>query len=65
MTAKATYHFDSKTILITGGAGDIGQATARRFATDGAGVVLLDWEQREKVGSGWVEGSQHRLYNYN
>ncbi|MBV8885863.1 MAG: SDR family oxidoreductase [Chroococcidiopsidaceae cyanobacterium CP_BM_RX_35] len=42
MTAKATYHFAGKTILITGGAGDIGRATARRFAADGAGVVLLD-----------------------
>lgn len=42
MMAKATYHFAGKTILITGGAGDIGQATARRFATDGASVVLLD-----------------------
>jgi NAD(P)-dependent dehydrogenase (short-subunit alcohol dehydrogenase family) len=42
MTAKATYHFAGKTILITGGAGEIGRATARRFAADGAGVVLLD-----------------------
>lgn len=42
MTAKATYNFAGKTILITGGAGDIGQATARRFARDGAGVVLVD-----------------------
>ncbi|MEH2155382.1 SDR family NAD(P)-dependent oxidoreductase [Nostoc sp.] len=42
MTAKASYHFAGKTILITGGAGDIGRATAQRFAADGAGVVLLD-----------------------
>lgn len=42
MTAKASYHFAGKTILITGGAGDIGRATAHRFAADGAGVVLLD-----------------------
>lgn len=42
MTAKASYHFEGKKILITGGAGDIGQATARRFAANGAGVVLLD-----------------------
>lgn len=42
MPATATYHFTDKTILITGGAGDIGRATAHRFAAAGAGVVLLD-----------------------
>ncbi|NMG22081.1 SDR family NAD(P)-dependent oxidoreductase [Brasilonema bromeliae] len=42
MTAKAQDRFAGKTILITGGAGDIGKATAHRFAGDGADVVLLD-----------------------
>ena len=42
MVATATYDFKGKTILITGGAGEIGRATARRFARDGAGIVLLD-----------------------
>jgi NAD(P)-dependent dehydrogenase (short-subunit alcohol dehydrogenase family) len=42
MTVKATYQFAGKTIVITGGAGDIGKATAQRFAANGAGVVLLD-----------------------
>ena len=42
MAVHATYNFAGRTILITGGAGDIGRATARRFAADGAGVVLLD-----------------------
>jgi NAD(P)-dependent dehydrogenase (short-subunit alcohol dehydrogenase family) len=42
MTTNARYHFEGKTILITGGAGDIGRATAHRFAADGAGVILLD-----------------------
>lgn len=40
--AKAAYDFGGKTILITGGGGDIGRATARRFARDGAAVALLD-----------------------
>jgi FlaA1/EpsC-like NDP-sugar epimerase len=34
MTARASYHFAGKTILITGGAGDIGRASAKRFAAD-------------------------------
>lgn len=42
MSAKATYNFQGKTILITGGAGEIGNATAHRFAQDGADIVLLD-----------------------
>lgn len=42
MTAQATYRFEGKTILITGGAGDIGKAAAQRFAANGAGVILLD-----------------------
>ncbi|MFQ4137975.1 SDR family NAD(P)-dependent oxidoreductase [Nodosilinea sp. PGN35] len=42
MSATATYAFMGKTILITGGAGEIGRATAHRFAANGAAVVLLD-----------------------
>ncbi|MDF5706774.1 MAG: SDR family NAD(P)-dependent oxidoreductase [Nostoc sp. S4] len=42
MTRKATYQFAGKTILITGGAGDIGKATAHRFAANGASLALLD-----------------------
>lgn len=42
MAAIAAYSFQEKTILITGGAGDIGKATAHRFAQGGADIVLLD-----------------------
>ncbi|MBD2463198.1 SDR family oxidoreductase [Oscillatoria sp. FACHB-1407] len=42
MTIKTTYGFTGRAILITGGAGDIGRATAYRFASNGAGVVLVD-----------------------
>lgn len=45
MTAQATYDFADKAILITGGAGDIGRATAHRFAANGAAVVLVDLNQ--------------------
>lgn len=50
MTANATYHFEGKTILITGGAGDIGKATAHRFAANGAGVALLDLDAAKTSG---------------
>ncbi|MBE9020810.1 oxidoreductase [Chroococcidiopsis sp. CCALA 051] len=49
MTARATYDFAGKTILITGGAGDIGKATAHRFAANGAGVALLDLNETKMV----------------
>jgi 2-dehydro-3-deoxy-L-rhamnonate dehydrogenase (NAD+) len=42
VNASAIYQFEKKTILITGGAGDIGKVTAQRFAANGAAVVLLD-----------------------
>lgn len=34
--------FDDQTAVITGAAGGIGRATAVRFASDGARVVLVD-----------------------
>ena len=34
--------FDGKVIVITGGAGDIGRATALRFASEGAAVAVVD-----------------------
>lgn len=42
MSTHATHNFQGKTILITGGAGEIGQATAHRFAKHGAGIVFLE-----------------------
>jgi NAD(P)-dependent dehydrogenase (short-subunit alcohol dehydrogenase family) len=38
---------DNQTIAITGGCGDIGQATARRLSGDGARIILLDVFPRE------------------
>ena len=34
--------FDKKTVIVTGGAGGIGLAAARRFASEGANIVLAD-----------------------
>lgn len=39
---KSDKLFKGKVILITGGAGDIGLATALRFAKEGADIALVD-----------------------
>jgi NAD(P)-dependent dehydrogenase (short-subunit alcohol dehydrogenase family) len=38
----ARYNFEGRTALITGGAGDIGAAVARRLGSDGARVATFD-----------------------
>lgn len=43
--ANVTYDFTDKTILVTGGAGDIGKAVAHRFATNRANIALADIDQ--------------------
>lgn len=38
--------FESKVVLITGGASGIGRAAARRFAAEGAAVVIVDLDEQ-------------------
>jgi dihydroanticapsin dehydrogenase len=54
---------DGKVALITGGAGAIGQATGRRFAADGATVVVADRDGRraEHVASTLRDGGGQAL----
>ncbi len=46
--------FDGKTVIVTGGGGGIGGATARRFAAEGAQVAVFDMnlDAAEKVAAG-------------
>ena len=46
--------FEGKTVIVTGGGGGIGGATARRFAAEGAKVAVYDMnmEAAEKVAAG-------------
>ncbi|MEL7544294.1 MAG: SDR family oxidoreductase, partial [Pseudomonadota bacterium] len=44
-SSKATRRFSGKTVIVTGAASGIGRATARRFAREGANVVLADRDE--------------------
>jgi dTDP-4-dehydrorhamnose reductase len=39
-------NFEGKTVLVTGGAGNLGQALAEAFSASGANMVLLDVKSR-------------------
>lgn len=58
----ASYDFERRTALITGGSGDIGAAVARRLQSDGAQVATLDVRASELEGvlalTGDVSSSQ-------
>ncbi|EKN3348028.1 SDR family oxidoreductase [Yersinia ruckeri] len=50
--------FENKVVVITGGGNGMGEAAARRFSSEGAIVVLADWNQdaAEAVASSLPEG---------
>lgn len=38
-------NFEGKNVVVTGGAGGIGEASARSFVEAGASVIIMDWSQ--------------------
>jgi 3-oxoacyl-[acyl-carrier protein] reductase len=48
MGAVPNGRLDGKVAVLTGGAGEIGRATASRFAREGADIVIADTEERDR-----------------
>ena len=53
--------FEGKLVLITGGAGDIARAAARRFAGEGARLVLADTDAKGLEAARAEAGAEGRL----
>lgn len=60
---NADFDFSGKVVLITGGTGSLGAATARAFAEAGARVVLVDRDvdRQHEMYSDWAEAGHHVL----
>ena len=61
MTGKNTGRFSGRTAIVTGAASGIGLATARRFAAEGARVVIADRDgsaARQAVSSIEADGAE-------
>jgi len=48
METVVSGRLDGKVAVLTGGAGEIGRATASRFAREGADIVIADIEERDR-----------------
>ncbi len=53
--------FENKTVIVTGAAGGIGMAISRRFASEGANVVMVDISL-EKLNAAIAEMKEGSLY---
>ena len=55
--------FTEQVVMITGGTGNLGSATARAFAADGSHIVLVDRspEKQAALFPDWVNSSEHWL----
>ncbi|BFO09699.1 hypothetical protein GGER_22090 [Serratia rubidaea] len=56
--------FDDKVVIITGAGNGMGEAAARRFAAEGATVVLADWakEAVDAVAASLPAGKAHAVH---
>lgn len=59
-TTHATNRFKGKNIIITGGAGNIGRATATRMAKEGANIIIFDlFRTQESIDEVTKEMTSH------
>ena len=53
--------FESQTVMVTGAAGNLGQAVAAAFSSQGARLVLID-RQRDSLQAAFGDEGDHRLF---